>query len=78
MFYDLYLKALYSLELKAVMIHSADLAKGKVLNEHKTKAFKNSKDCCLNSDHHPPFTLGQQIPCNKKSFTKYILRDIKT
>lgn len=60
------------------MIHSADLAKGEMLNEHKTTVFKNSNDCCLNSEHHPPFTPGQPIPCNKKSFIKYLLRDIKS
>lgn len=39
--------------------------------------FKGSKDNCLNSEHQPPSKTGQWHPCNKTSFTEYILRDIR-
>lgn len=78
MYYGLYLKALCGLQLKAITIHSTSLAKGKELNEHKTTALKSSKDCCLNSEHHPPSKLCQQPPCNKISFTEYIFQDVRS
>ena len=39
--------------------------------------FKDSKDNCLNSECQPPSKRGQWHPCNKTSFTEYMLRDIR-